>query len=359
MRARTPAKTSTTPPCRCERLGFPHRQSWQCDAHVDETLDLGTDIQQANAEEPALHRGPGRARHQPGAAMTTVTKNLHQRMDAVRQAVDYIQKQKAVEGYKAVTHDQVTGELREHLVKNGVMTAVRFISGQTVDTGTKTAKGTPMVRFEAVYDIDFINIDDPKDRETYTFPAHAIDHGDKAPGKTASYAVKTAFLKAFNIETGENEESRHGSGELSVDEVVNLKNHMSAAKSLEDLRERTKTALAEASADEKRFKEFQDHGAELAKKFTVKQPTEKKADAPAEAPAEQQADDPPTQQEEEAFEPPSKGLLTSIKNMAKAKDISEKELDEVVAKTTGGKYASVAKLSKVAAGVVLQALTKI
>lgn len=287
------------------------------------------------------------------------TKNLHQRMDAVRQSVDYIQKQKAVEGYKAVTHDQVTGELREQLIKNGIVTAVRLITGQTVDTGTKTAKGTPMVRFEAVYDIDFINIDDPKDRETYTFPAHAIDHGDKAPGKTASYAVKTAFLKAFNIETGENEESRYGSGELSVDEVVNLKNHMSAAKSLADLRERTKEALAEASADEKRFKEFQDHGAQLAVKFTVKQPTEKKADAPAEAPAEQQpANDPPAQQEEK-FEAPSKGLLTSIKNMAKAKGISDEELDGVVAKTSDGKYKAVAKLSKVGAAAVLQALTKI
>lgn len=33
-------KTKTTPPCKCERLSFPHRRAWQCDAFEDEALSF-------------------------------------------------------------------------------------------------------------------------------------------------------------------------------------------------------------------------------------------------------------------------------------------------------------------------------
>ena len=59
-----------------------------------------------------------------------------------------------------------------------------------------------------MYNIHFVNIDDPADRLTVSINAHAADNGDKAPGKCASYATKTAILKALSLETGENDESR-------------------------------------------------------------------------------------------------------------------------------------------------------
>ena len=37
---------------------------------------------------------------------------------------------------------------------------------------------------------------------------HANDSGDKAAGKAQSYAVKTALLKVFALETGVDDESR-------------------------------------------------------------------------------------------------------------------------------------------------------
>jgi len=37
------AKAAKPKPCRCERLGFPHRRAWQCDAFEDHALD-GHDI---------------------------------------------------------------------------------------------------------------------------------------------------------------------------------------------------------------------------------------------------------------------------------------------------------------------------
>jgi hypothetical protein len=65
-----------------------------------------------------------------------------------------------------------------------------------------------LIRFEARYRFDVVNADEPADRLTVEIEAHAIDHGDKAPGKALSYAKKYAVLKLLDIETGEEEEGR-------------------------------------------------------------------------------------------------------------------------------------------------------
>ena len=43
-----------------------------------------------------------------------------------------------------------------------------------------------------------------------------MDNADKSPGMALSYATKYAILKVFNIETGEDEESRFGTEEFDV-----------------------------------------------------------------------------------------------------------------------------------------------
>ena len=62
--------------------------------------------------------------------------------------------------------------------------------------------------YSGTYEIHFVNIDNGEDRVISTIHSHANDNGDKAPGKAASYATKTAMLKVFSLETGENDESR-------------------------------------------------------------------------------------------------------------------------------------------------------
>jgi hypothetical protein len=71
-----------------------------------------------------------------------------------------------------------------------------------------TKNGVPIIRYEATYDVAFINCDDPAHRVTLRIEAHALDQGDKAPGKAISYATKYAMLKLFSIETGEDDEQR-------------------------------------------------------------------------------------------------------------------------------------------------------
>ncbi len=133
--------------------------------------------------------------------------NIYQRIDMVRRKVEYIQKEKEVTGqhYKAVTHDQVTEKLRAALIEAGIVTTISLVvgSGRVVATGTFTSKNVPFVRYEATYEVSFVNMDEPNERVSVMFEAHAIDQGDKAPGKAASYAMKAVELKTFNIVSGE------------------------------------------------------------------------------------------------------------------------------------------------------------
>lgn len=140
--------------------------------------------------------------------------NIYQRINEVKKLVDYIKKEKAVENYKAVTHDQVTALTRKHFIDKGVIVIPCELQSAVVDSGGRSAKGTIAIRFEAKWRVDFINMDEPADRASIEVTSHALDYGDKAPGKAASYATKTAILKMLQLETGEDDESRYAEPEL-------------------------------------------------------------------------------------------------------------------------------------------------
>lgn len=155
--------------------------------------------------------------------MTEQSKlNVYQRINAVRKSIGYVQKDKEVgygkSSYRAVTHDAVTGMVRAALIEQGVVIVPSVISATfhpaemvtaINDAGKETTTTAKQRLYEATYQIDFVNIDDPTDRIVTMQNAHALDNGDKAPGKAMSYATKYAILKLFNIETGEDEESRY------------------------------------------------------------------------------------------------------------------------------------------------------
>ena len=158
--------------------------------------------------------------------------NIYQRLDKIRDAVKYIQKDKKVEGYKAITHDMVTSEVRPCLTEHGVMTVPRQTYAELRDTGKATKTGTPITVYIATYDVDFVNIDEPEDRVTVTVSSIAEDHGDKGPGKAISYATKYAMLKLFSIETGESDESRQEQKPdyISEDQVIEIRDMVKELK---------------------------------------------------------------------------------------------------------------------------------
>lgn len=135
-------------------------------------------------------------------------KNLFQRINAVRQEVDYIQKDKSVStgggSYKAVTHDMVTAVTRQALVKHGVISFPFLVASKM----NPKEEGSKQARYDATYDFTFANCDDMTQTLVIRIEAHAMDNADKAPGKALSYAKKYALLKLLDIETGEDEESR-------------------------------------------------------------------------------------------------------------------------------------------------------
>lgn len=134
--------------------------------------------------------------------------NLFQRINQVRTKIAYVQKDKAVStgqgSYKAVTHDQVTAMVRQHMMDAGIVCYPVLVESQSLPK----EEGSKQFRYEATYDFTFVNTEIPEDRLTVRIQAHAMDNADKAPGKALSYAKKYAVLKLFEIETGEDEESR-------------------------------------------------------------------------------------------------------------------------------------------------------
>jgi hypothetical protein len=130
-------------------------------------------------------------------------KNIYQRINAVMQDQSiYIKKGSAGQG-TGVSYDEVIAVLAPLLTKHGIVISIDKVG----DSGSRETKKGAYI-YECDYKISYINIDNPADRLESIVEAHAQDGGDKAPGKTATYATKVSMLKVFSIESGDNEESR-------------------------------------------------------------------------------------------------------------------------------------------------------
>jgi ERF superfamily len=160
-------------------------------------------------------------------------KNIFQRINAVQAEIGYIQKDRSVStgggSYKAVSHDTVTALLRPHLVKHGIAVLTSLAATPEFD---QKEEGSKQRLFRAEFVVSFVNVDNPSDRLMVTLPAHAMDNSDKSCGKAISYATKYALLKTFLLETGEDEESRHQTGDYDFEAAL----AMAAQSNKEDAR---------------------------------------------------------------------------------------------------------------------------
>ena len=185
--------------------------------------------------------------------MSDTKLNLYQRINAIKEKVAYIRKDKQVETYKAVTHDAVTAETRPWFVEMGVLIVPVELETRMIESG-KTKSGTTVYRFEAKYRIDFINCDEPAQVLSVELTAHALDHGDKAPGKAVSYATKYAVLKVLQLETGESDEGRQTIN-VSPDDLMDPETlgayveSIKAAKDMGELQASYKDAYSRATKD--------------------------------------------------------------------------------------------------------------
>jgi hypothetical protein len=162
--------------------------------------------------------------------------NIYQRINAVRKAIGYVQKDKSVStgggSYRAVSHDQVTGMVRAALIEHGVIILPPSVISATFH---QKEEGSKQRLYDATYKVEFVNMESPEDRFAVEINAHALDNGDKAPGKAMSYATKYAILKLFNIETGEDEESRYQQEEF---DILSHVDSILASTDMDDLKKR-------------------------------------------------------------------------------------------------------------------------
>lgn len=128
--------------------------------------------------------------------------NIYQRINAVQKKKIYVKKGDAGHG-TGVLYDDLIALLRDHLTEYGILVVPQ--KSNTFES-RQTAKGGYI--YQAEYEINYINIDNPQDIYVHIVDAHAMDNGDKAPAKAMTHATKISMAKIFNIESGDNEESR-------------------------------------------------------------------------------------------------------------------------------------------------------
>ena len=142
--------------------------------------------------------------------------NIYEKINAIRKAIGYIQKDKSVStgggSYKAVTHDAVTALVRSHMIEHGVICIPNLLESHIEPKEPEVKQ----FRYVAKYSFDFVNCEAPGEVVKIVLESHAMDNADKAPGKALSYAKKYAVLKLFELETGEDEESRYAPDEKTL-----------------------------------------------------------------------------------------------------------------------------------------------
>lgn len=152
--------------------------------------------------------------------MTDQSKNIYQRILGVISEGLYIKRGSAGQG-TGVLYDEVVSLVSPYLVKHGIVITVEK-SGE----GRSRANAKGNYIYESDFVVHYINVDLPSDRLSTLVEAHAMDAGDKAPGKAITYATKISMLKVFQFETGDNDESREEVKEksrtVSPDQVKQL-----------------------------------------------------------------------------------------------------------------------------------------
>ena len=129
--------------------------------------------------------------------------NIYQRINAVMNDCDYLQKKAAQQG-KGIKYDEVIAMLREHLITHGVVMVINQLSMELIGG----LEGKNQKIYQGHYTMELVNIDKPDQKVSHSVFAQGMDGGDKGPGKAHTYAMKLMLVKGFAIETGEDEESR-------------------------------------------------------------------------------------------------------------------------------------------------------
>lgn len=140
--------------------------------------------------------------------------NIYERMACVRNEIGVVGKNLLISvsnsnSYKAVSErdvlEAVTPLLDKYRIYAYPVTREIDDMKQIVTTTKYGDKTSFYFHYKSV--MRFVNIDKPEEYIDIVSYSTGIDTGDKADGKAMTYADKYAFMKAFNIITGEDAEN--------------------------------------------------------------------------------------------------------------------------------------------------------
>ena len=135
--------------------------------------------------------------------------------------------------YKVVTYDNIISKLRQYLVEEKVIiNPIQIDRG--IYTESLTAKGGKKLRYDALYDVEYISAKDGSKLVSRVEVSADTFNDDKAPSKATTIAVKNSILKVFSLESAD-------------EQVDELKNTITDAqfKILKSLIDTSKTDLLE------------------------------------------------------------------------------------------------------------------
>lgn len=138
--------------------------------------------------------------------------NIFQRIGKVMEDVEYLQKDdkvitnsKSGTGYKAITEEKVTSEVRKSLIKNGIVIIPieqkHKREDETLTDQYGNEKVNRLTTVDTIYRIQ--NIDDKEDYVEAVSSGTGVDTQDKGIGKAMTYSYKYLLLRTFAIPTGE------------------------------------------------------------------------------------------------------------------------------------------------------------
>lgn len=176
--------------------------------------------------------------------MAEEKKNLYQRIIAIMDEVQYLQKDDQVStgsgrGYKAITEEKVTSTVRAAMIKHGVaIIPVKQVYDRTDMTLLDKSGAEKISRLATVStEYKVVNVDDPDDFIIAVSNGEGADTQDKGVGKAMTYAYKYLLLRMFAIPTGEDPDkisSEEYTEKLEVDQLLDSKISKIQANSLHD-----------------------------------------------------------------------------------------------------------------------------
>lgn len=139
---------------------------------------------------------------------------IYEKILAVMQAVEYLQKDKMVEtgngrGYKAITDEKVLSAIRPAMIAVGlIMLPIKMEQQRTDETvQAYDAKGRPVEKINRITTVNatyrIINTENPAEFVDIVSAGTGVDTQDKGVGKAMTYAKKYAILNSFLIPSGE------------------------------------------------------------------------------------------------------------------------------------------------------------